>query len=242
MHDETRLVRSSAVEDQPHIDASPPDRIGLVYPTYAWGPPALVQQFASKRLTVGSDTTIFAVVTCALCSGAAVAVLERLLKKRGRSLAAAYQVKMPENYPPRGGPPATGKQLRILERADHKLSTVIAALNRPRPFGMEQPNVLFRALGTLVNPMFKHGLKRSDRKFYADNRCDGCGECARICPTANIEVNAERPAWLGHCEQCFASLHWCPREAIQYGRKSRRQPRYHHPGTSLQDFVQHRSE
>lgn len=76
-----------------------------------------------------------------------------------------------------------------------------------------------------------------DRAFWANDACNACEICARICPVANIEMVKERPAWQGRCEQCFACLQWCPQQAIQFGGETAGKRRYHHPNVTLADMV-----
>ena len=47
----------------------------------------------------------------------------------------------------------------------------------------------------------------------------------------------ETPSWLHQCDQCLACIQWCPREAIQYGKKTAKYPRYHHPEVTLKDML-----
>jgi len=76
-----------------------------------------------------------------------------------------------------------------------------------------------------------------DRAFWADDACNGCRVCARICPVQNIEMMRDRPRWQGRCEQCFACLQWCPEEAIQFREATVSKRRYHHPDVTLADML-----
>jgi len=84
---------------------------------------------------------------------------------------------------------------------------------------------------------FLESRQMMDRAFRADESCDGCGVCARICPVRNIELIEDRPVWQHRCEQCFACLQWCPKEAIQFRGNTAGQRRYHHPDVTLRDMV-----
>ncbi len=240
LHDETRVVAMAQVlrsGNRPQAEG----RIGIVCPVYALGLPAIVQRFI-RRLPKDGAESVFAVVTFAATSGGAIPLLQRKLAKRGLPLHQAFGLKMPENYPPMGGPPPDEKQRRLLEQAESKIEKVAATLNQAEEPCREKANILLRTLGRIASPWFSRGLKKADAKFRANDRCNCCGVCARLCPVDNIEIKLEKPAWLGHCEQCFACLHWCPQTAIEYGRRSQRQPRYHHPQTELEDFLQIRGK
>jgi ferredoxin len=76
-----------------------------------------------------------------------------------------------------------------------------------------------------------------DYSFNCDNKCNGCGICTKVCPVKNINLIDERPVWQHHCEQCFACLQWCPKEAIQFGHKTSHGRRYHHPDVMLPDMI-----
>ena len=79
-----------------------------------------------------------------------------------------------------------------------------------------------------------------DKGFRVDETCNGCGVCKTVCPCGNIAWEAERPVWQHRCEQCLACIQWCPREAIQYGRKTPGYARYHHPEIRLRDLTRER--
>lgn len=219
----------------------PSDVIGLVYPVYAFGPPALVLRFL-RRLKLSADSYVFSVCTCASTAGDALGFVRGALQKQGADVSAAWVVKQPENYPPFGSAPELDKQEEIQSAADDKVVRIAEELaSRPRGV-FEQAGALVRLAGRLVYPAFCAFERRAaDRFFKADSRCNGCGICADICPVQNITIENGRPVWLGHCEQCFACFHWCPSRAVQYGRSARLR-RYHHPRASLSDFRKNASD
>lgn len=209
------------------------ERIGLVFPVYGWGPPRLVERFV-RRLILAPSTYIFSIVTYAGNQGDTLAILQSMLKTRHLDLAAGWGVKMPENYPPMGGPPAPDRQLEINGEASEKVAQIVEEL-KTSPRTTEQSAWIWRQLSKVVYPGFRRFLPRADRWFSADDKCNGCGTCADVCPVNDIVMENGKPKWTGHCEQCFACLHWCPEEAVQYIR-SNGQPRYHHPDSELSDF------
>jgi len=84
---------------------------------------------------------------------------------------------------------------------------------------------------------FLESRQLMDEAFYADEACNNCGVCAKICPVHNISMVDGRPVWQHRCEQCFACVHWCPQEALQFGRATVGKLRYHHPDVNLPDMV-----
>ncbi len=83
---------------------------------------------------------------------------------------------------------------------------------------------------------FLESRQLMDCAFWADENCSGCGICAGLCPVDNIRMEAAKPVWQQRCEQCFACLQWCPREALQFGSKTVGQKRYHHPDVKISEL------
>ncbi|MGD0090544.1 MAG: EFR1 family ferrodoxin [Planctomycetota bacterium] len=54
--------------------------------------------------------------------------------------------------------------------------------------------------------------------FFASNRCNGCGECARNCPVQALRMEGAarpRPYWTFGCESCMRCMGFCPQQAIE---------------------------
>ena len=74
--------------------------------------------------------------------------------------------------------------------------------------------------------------QRGDFKKCAEESfdCIGCGICAYVCPSGCIKMTAGVPVWeKDHCYMCMSCLQHCPRQAIQYGRRTANKGRYLHP-------------
>ncbi|MFW6146260.1 MAG: EFR1 family ferrodoxin [Planctomycetota bacterium] len=226
------IARAMRADEPPRLA----ERVGLVFPVYAWGPPAIVQRFIERLEADGNGTPyVFAGVTCAKSAGATAATTRKLLRRRGLDLAAAWSVKMVENYPPMGGAPDPDRQKQHLDAADRRIDEIVEDL-KTFPTGGVRGGGLLGLLGPVIRPLFLASLPKADREFAADDNCIQCGLCARICPVDDIELVDGRPTWLGRCEQCYACFHFCPTSAIQRGRTAK-QHRYHHPAVSADDLI-----
>jgi len=53
---------------------------------------------------------------------------------------------------------------------------------------------------------------------------------------SGIKMEDRRPVWQHNCERCLACIHWCPCEAIEYGKKTVKRRRYHNPNIKIEDI------
>jgi len=189
-----------------------------------------------RKMKVRPDSYLFTVMTFAGSQGGAPLLIRPMLQSRGLDLHAAWGVKMPENFPPLGSAPAPEKQREINAEADKKIAQVVEELKGFPKENFEVASVFWKLLSKMMYPGFRWFLRhRADRFFRADRKCNGCGRCAEVCPVGDIKMIDGHPQWQGHCEQCYACFHWCPQQAIQYGRSAKVR-RYHHPRTSVSEF------
>jgi ferredoxin len=231
---EAALVPIARAIDEP---GEPADCVGVVCPVYALGLPDLVARFL-EVLPARPDSYIFLALTYGAEAGATVGFARRRLGKRGLELSAAVGTTMPDNYPPFGGAPEPDRQTRMLEDSESQIAAAASALARRERVYQVAARWPMRVLGRIVWPMFRGHLPKTDRKFTADATCTACGLCMRICPVGDILADeAGRPQWQGHCQQCFACFHWCPVSAIQYGKHTADQHRYHHPAIKANEMT-----
>jgi ferredoxin len=79
-------------------------------------------------------------------------------------------------------------------------------------------------------------LPLTDRSIAVDERCNGCGICAQVCPASNIRIVDDRPQFGGRCEACFACDEWCARGAVHHWSRAEG-VKYHHPAVTLRDMI-----
>jgi ferredoxin len=145
---------------------------------------------------------------------------------------------MPGNYTPLYGAKEEGVQQRLFQAEAMRVGEIAAVI---RSNGTRAPEKSFFLLNWLLSglfyPLSAPKIPGMDKGFLADDTCSGCGICARACPAGNIVMQSGRPVWQHRCQQCMACLQWCPKEAIQYGSKTRGRKRYHHPAIGLDDML-----
>ncbi len=59
-----------------------------------------------------------------------------------------------------------------------------------------------------------------------------------ICPVNNIEITADKPIWKHNCEQCAACIQYCPKQAIQWRKKTTKRKRYRNPNINVIELLE----
>lgn len=212
------------------------DGIGIIFPVHIWGLPIRVIQFVN-HLRVKPGTYLFALAVNAGQTAATLLQMQKLMSTRKLSLAAGYSIVLPSNYIPWGGPGPIDRQQRLFTEAQEKVKAIAGSILRGEREKVERgplwQNILFSSIYKLSFPR----ICKLDKNFWVDDKCNRCGICSKVCPAENIEMVNEKPTWLHRCQQCLTCIQWCPQEAIQYGKKTARYPRYHHPEVTLQDML-----
>ncbi|MDD3119387.1 MAG: EFR1 family ferrodoxin [Victivallales bacterium] len=211
------------------------DRVGIVFPVYAFGPPQLVVRFLNGFSTAASY--VFAICNCGGSPGSALRFAAGLLQRRGIRLAAGFSIVMPSNYLPFGGAPAVERQQQLFLAAGKRLDRIGELVAAGVVMAPEKTSWLPDWFSHAVYRWFVAGMKKSSRKFFVTDQCTRCGLCEKICPVGNITLTDGRPQWGERCEMCLACLQWCPAQAIAFGREYRGRRHYHHPDVAAADLM-----
>jgi ferredoxin len=234
---ETVLVSIPEYRDEHKIIKA--DTIGLVFPVYIWGVPAPVIRFVNT-MQVLPESYIFAIAVNGGQVSNTLVQLKGVMAQNRLNLSAGFQIKMPSNYIPWGGPGPREEQQRRFDLAQMKLMRIAEGIKGKVPFPVEKGPRWQRIIFTAIYKMSFSQVPKMDRQFWRDDRCNSCEICAKVCPAGNITFSKGRPVWNHKCEQCFACLQWCPQEAIQYGKRTPRYVRYHQPEILLKDVLKSR--
>ncbi|HQP31053.1 MAG TPA: EFR1 family ferrodoxin [Deltaproteobacteria bacterium] len=227
---------SAWLQARPAIDST---SIGLVFPVYIWGVPAPVMRFVAALPDL-RDRYFFAFATNGGQVSNTLVQLQKLMAGRGLRLSAGFDIPMPSNYIPWGGPGPRQVQEQRFQAAQAKIAANAAGLKLRRDTPIEKGPLWQRIVFSAIYKACFGYVPRMDAKFFADEKCTNCGVCAKVCPARNITIESGKPLWHHTCEQCFACLQWCPTEAIQYGKRTVRFERYHHPAVALKDVLKTR--
>jgi ferredoxin/flavodoxin len=220
----------------PKIDL---DTAGLVFPVHMWGVPPPVIKFTDE-LKALQPKYLFAVGVNAGALANTLVQLKGVLKKAGLALNSGFSIIMPTNYAPWGGPGTKEEQQRRFDAAGAKIKQIAAYIKAKETRPVEKGPLWQRIVFTPIYHLATPNLAKMDRSFRADEKCNKCGICAKVCPAQNITFNDGKPVWNHKCEQCYACLQWCPQEAIQYGKNTIKYPRYHQPDIQLKDVLKNR--
>ncbi len=238
----TGLAGIPSFRDENRIVPQTP-RIGIVCPVHGFAVPGIVYEFI-QRIDPSDVEYAFVVLTYAGAMGGALQSARRAFRKAGKELDFGAAVRMPSNDIALSDVQSQATRRRILERAENKIELIIRSISSAKrhvPTGFP----LFRPLASLatatVGPLLARHRHTLDRNFSTDEDCVGCGTCAQVCPAENITLVGGRPTWNHRCETCLACINYCPQHAIQYGKRTARRGRYHHPEVSALDLAAQRS-
>ncbi|MBR4458229.1 MAG: EFR1 family ferrodoxin [Clostridia bacterium] len=199
-------------------------RLVVVSPTYAWRLPRVVEE-ALRKARCPETVRVWFVMTCGDDIGSAEHYNRKLCADRGFAYMGTAPVAMPENYLAMFDVPDQREAAEIIRRAGPAIDRAAGRIAGKEAFPSLRTGAADRLKSGLVNPAFYALFVRADA-FRTTDACIGCGRCEEICPLGNIRLTDGRPSWGKRCTHCMACICHCPKEAIEYGRKSVGKPRY----------------
>ena len=199
--------------------------------------PSVKEHLSSyEKLKLLKTVYTFAVATHGGIPSKTLTQTEKLFSKYEMQLSSGFAVLMIDNATMNADTISIEKQNKRLAKAENKIANMCELIKK----GKKTIHRSRSPFNWLLNSLYRKvitDLPGFDKNFSLDENCNGCGTCVKICPVINIIINDKKPVWQHHCEQCLACFHWCPAKAIQYGSKTAKRSRYHHPKVTLKDMV-----
>jgi ferredoxin len=238
--------------------------IGIVFPCYLaqlYGIPLVVEKFIKKLENIGSKY-IFAVCTCGghemVNALPALKNLAKLIQSMGGDLTGEFSIHLPMNNLKYPSVFIDQNQENMFQKSRQKIEVISqCVINREKsPYKILKSlfNGLMTPMYLMMQNLYISHLKKmsrepndtnlkyfemiplTDKSIFADEKCNGCATCAKICPVQNIKLTENKPVWQHHCEMCMACAEWCPIKAIHHWNISEGKS-YHHPDVKLSDLL-----
>lgn len=216
-------MSKEAPTEQIADDDSGDSNVGFVFPSYYGNMPRIVKEFISK-LDIHPDAYIYCIVTMGAFGEGSVATLVALLSDKGQSLQYGCGLRMPANYIVNYNPMFISRAKKVDKKIDRIAEEIKANKHKIKTNSFVADNLY-------------EDIEQLDKMFFVESQCNECGLCEKVCPVANIALVDKNPQWQHRCEHCMACIHWCPKEAIQYGSKTKKRRRYHHPNVTVEDMI-----
>lgn len=197
------------------------EKVGFIFPVYYSGLPKPVLDFVRKVNLPDEVDYLYCVLTHGGGPGGAGTMLERELKKRGYKLKACFDIKMPSNYIMFGDLKSEEEINKRLNEAPKLVEAVKQSVDNKveiLPKWSKIDRILTSSMKILCDRYMPV------KKFYADDKCTGCGLCTKNCPSEVIKMVNGKPCWKENkCVRCMACLS-C--EHVQYGAGTQNRRRY----------------
>ena len=227
---EAHIVPLDAARPAEEVQAGPDHLVGLAFPTHGFTAPWAVVRFA-LRLPRRRSTHALVVPTRAGShigswfttglEGTGGYLIALLLFLKGYDVRGVLAVDMPSNWIALHPALLPSTVEGILARARPKVARLMARLLAGQR--VLRGWVSF-ALGILLLPISLAYLLMGRfflaKLFFANERCTGCGVCAKNCPHDALRMwgrKAPRPYWTYACETCMRCMNYCPEQAIEAG-------------------------
>lgn len=196
----------------------------FVFPVYISTIAKIFADFLLKSQFTGSKDAYF-VATCAGEMGASANDAMQICDKKGFSYKGIEMVLMPQNYIALFKMTPTDECERRYQEAEKSIAHISAKISKGESLNQKKASG-FEYAGTKLVEKIYYGPFTKTKNFYASDECVGCGLCEKVCPLNNITMVNGKPKWLKSCVHCMACINRCPKQAIEYGKKTAGKQRY----------------
>lgn len=196
----------------------------FVFPVYLSTIPAVFTDFIAKSNFTGSSKAYF-VATCASTIGASVNVGESLCLAKNLEFMGATSIVMPQNYIILFSMTEADECVNRKNNAVNTIKGLAKQVDNQEKLNGKKASNFEYSITMFVEKLYLNHFTKT-KKFYATDKCIGCGLCKKQCPMNCISIKDKHPVWNNSCIHCMACINRCPTQAIEYGKKTIGKQRY----------------
>ena len=192
------------------------DLIIFAYPVQFSTVPKIMRDYISDHNELWKNKKVFIIATMGLFSGDGSGMLGRLLKKCGAEVIGGLHLKMPDSIADEKAlKRPLEKNRELVKQADQKIKGSVKRLKAGNPT-QEGIGILYRLAGFFgQRAYFGHKTREYSSKLKIDNdKCIGCGLCAKQCPMKNITIKEHKAVSGDRCTMCYRCINKCPGQAL----------------------------
>lgn len=230
------MIEDADPENQ--IDSSSDPMIGLLFPTHGFMPPWSMIKFI-LRFPRKSGVRAFCAATRGSliigplqipgAAGFATFFAALVLLLKGFRVKGVFSVDMPSNMINLHWGLHEKNVKKIIRKTDTRLQQYFDRLVKGERIFFSRNNLwelCWTVLILWLVPIFPllyllYGKLFMAKLMYSDNRCVGCGLCAKSCPNQAIQMkkvgSRSYPFWTFHCENCLRCMGYCNHKAVEAG-------------------------
>ena len=232
--------------------------VGIVFLCHALTIPLAVKQFL-RKIDLSSTEYIFAIATRFGTVFRGFEIINKLLRKQNKQLNSQFIINMCHNEAPRSQKnysiPSKTDILEIESVVLQKMDQISHVIINRQISLEKDDNILIKSsenpiIGIFIEKLVVSLISFSEHiggvnYFYHDDKCNGCGLCAKVCLSGKIRIEDNEPIWEKNklCYMCYACVNYCPHMSVQVsdipGVKSytKENGRYPHPYATVNDIA-----
>jgi len=187
------------------------------FPVYYSNIPKIVKDFIYDNASVFRDKKIFIITTKGFFNAYGAGYAARLFKDRGAEFIGSLQLNMPDNIRDMLIMEIVFSKnyKKIIDKADRKIIRAVNKFkeNKPVKSGLSAFNII---IGGFLKVLWFY--PKTDKYIKApkvnNERCNGCGKCATLCPMKNIKIVCDKAVSSDKCTVCYRCFNNCPARAL----------------------------
>ncbi len=218
------------------------EKVGFLFPVYAWGVPRIVSEFISKA-QFKNTKYCFSICSCAGTACSTNLQIKKSLAAKNITLDAGFILKEPSNSIDFDD---SNKMIKFIDSIrgneprlsiDVRLNEITQIISNAKSNNIEKDSKLSNVISAMLFKVAIQTFKTVDNNYFLTEGCNGCGICSKICKRNNIKMFNNKPVFQNNCENCSGCINACPSQVLQSSEKAIGQPRYIKKGIQLKELL-----